>query len=504
MNPQLTPLGRALLAGAVFALFVGTTTGHMVVGGAGSAMLGLIAAAWFSARVGGRTVAAMNFTLEAPDGPTRARSAELAVVLTLSNPGPRIRELRASLRVAGEPDPSPVSQLDVPAGAEGTLRFDLHFPRAGHWTIHGIELSVGGLLGLTTLQVYRPCELPLNVRPRRLPRGATEGLLSKRGAWRDRAGPHIAREPGSGLELRELRDYVPGDALRIVAWKATARRGRMLVREFEEENIRRLQLLLDVGPTMRSGEIGRTGLDRAVDLCATLAEVGRYDRVGLTTFDSRVYGHLKPAAGRGHVQRQLHHLMDLSRVVDEDLTEISEAELRSRVGAFLEAQEGLNLRRIGEDPWRPAVARTLVDPIGELYNSGALYEAVTRYLAEERDRGHAALFAKSRPAKDTMSARLRLFCALRGLPVPYRLTGATDATERGLVEAINHNLLPGGPQRLILFSDLRSVRSDGPAFRALRLASARKRRVVLVPLGDLPRPMTDALRAARVQVARGW
>ncbi|MCA9540638.1 MAG: hypothetical protein KC620_17185, partial [Myxococcales bacterium] len=240
----------------------------------------------------------------------------------------------------------------------------------------------------------------------------------------------------------------------------------------------------------------------AIDLCATIAEEGAYDRIGLTSFDQRVYGHLKPEAGPGHVQRQLHHLMDLSRVVDEDLTEIADAELMAAVGGFLEGQDGMHLRRAGADPFQPRVARTLIDPLAELYDMGALYAAVTTYLAEERDRGHAALFAKARPARETLSARLRLFCALRGLPLPYRMTGPLDAFEQGLVDALAHNLVPGGAERLVLFTDLRGLRPDGAAARALRLATARKRQLVVMAFGEPTAEQSQMLHAARALLVR--
>ena len=341
-----------------------------------------------------------------------------------------------------------------------------------------------------------------SVRPRA--RAHIYSILPRRGATRERVGRHLNRQAGSGFELRELRDYVPGDPLKTVAWKATARRQRPLVRAFEEESVRRLQLLLDIGPTMRAGPAGGAPLDLAIDLCAAVAEHASGDRVGLTSFDFRVYGHLKPGAGRDHVQRQLHHLMDLSRVVDADLTEIADAELLARVGAFLELQEGLHLRREGPDPERPSVARTLVDPLAEIYDTGALYAAVTAYLARERDRGHAALFAKGRPAADTMAARLRLFCALRGLPIPYRLTGPDDAFEQGLVDAIAHTLRPGSAERILIFSDLRGLRVEGAALRALRLASARKKVIQIIAVGghSAPPDVLKALHAARVDVSQ--
>lgn len=501
---SLTPRGRALLAGGLLVLLIAASAGLPVLAASAALMLGVVSAGWFAARRLAAAAAALTVHLETPGGPTRARGEAIDVLLWLTHPGARpLGEVDLTLRVGGEPAPACRRTIHVPARGRGALSFPLRFPRAGHWFVHGVELRLTAPLGAAEAVVYRPCELALGVRPRRLPDRLVNRLLTRRGAPRERAGRHLSRQPGSGLELRELRDYVPGDPLKTVAWRATARRQRPLVRSFEEENTRRVQLLLDIGPTMRAGALGEAPLDRAIDLCASIAEIGVEDRIGLTSFDHRVYGHLKPGGGRGHVQRQLRHLMDLSRVVDEDLTEVTDAELMARVGAFLEAQHARSLRRAGDDPRRPRVARTLVDPLAELYDSGALYAEITTYLARERDRGHEALFAKARPAKSTLSARLRLFCALRGLPVAYRLTGAADAAEQGLVDAVGRNLTPGGADRLMLFTDLRGLRPDGPALRALRLARAHKKDVLVVPLGpEPPGHLLTALDAAGARVAR--
>lgn len=481
--PRLTGTGRALLVGAVAVIFVAATAGHVALLTIGTTMLALLSAAWLTTREAARAIDTLELWLDTPEGATRARTTPITLRVRVIQRGRRpLRDVHLAVRLVGAE--SPRALFDAPASAEADLDFVVPFPRAGHWRVHGVELTASGLFDLARTRRYRPAELAINIRPRRRPQAEVQALLAGRGAARDRAGRHIAGRTGSGLELREMRDYVPGDALKTVAWKATARRRRPLVRAFEEETVRRMQLIVDIGPAMRAGPEGRASLDRAIDLCATIAEHAVHDRIGLTTFDHRIYGHLRPAGGREHLQRQLHHLMDLARVVDEDLTEIGDAELLARVGAFIETQEGVAVGRNGPDPWRSA--RTLVDPLAELYDVGALFAHVTRYLAVERDRGHRALFAKNRPAKETLAARLRLFCALRGLPISYRLSGPLDAFETGLVDALAPTLRPGGADRIILFSDLRGLEPDGPAARALRLTRARKKQLLVVVLSPEP------------------
>lgn len=506
--PSLTRRGRATLLGGGLLLCLAATGGQPLLAASGAVMLALVGAAWVAVRADQRLLSRLKLTLVPLGGPSRSRGRPLPLQMTLEHRGGRpITRLEHRLRVTGEPHvwapglevPAPRG-LSIPARARGEVRFDLVFPRAGHWYVHGVDFKVPGPLGLTLARRYQPCELPLHIRPMRLPRRQVERLVDASGAPRERVGVHPNRMAGSGTELRELRDYVPGDALRSMAWRATARRQRPLVRAYEEESVRRLQLLLDIGPTMRATlHDGQAPLDQAIDVCATLVELSVQDRVGLTTYDHRVYGHLEAAGGHPHLKRMLRHLMDLSRVVDADLTEVADSEVLARVGAFLETQDGVSLRRAGEDPTRPRTARTLADPLAELYDTGVLYTAVTTYLAQERERGHAALHGKARPARDTLAARVRLFCALRGITLPYRLTGA--AREEGLVQAVGRCLSGRGADDLLIFSDLRGLSTDGPAVRALRLAASRHRQVTLVVLGPpLERPLLQALRSARVRM----
>lgn len=510
LPPALTRRGRATLLGAAMLLITAATGGQPLLAAAGAFMLALVAGAWVGVRADQRLLGRIKLELSALGGPSRGRGKRLPVQLVLEHRGRRaVSRVELRLRVTGEPtiqthqsDDEAPSGLSIPARARGALVLDLTFPRAGQWHVHGIDFKVPGPLGLTLARRYQPCELALHIRPRHLPDRQVERLIALSGAPRERVGAHRNRMAGSGMELRELRDYVPGDALRSMAWRATARRQRPLVRAYEEESVRRLQLLIDIGPTMRAGVVGDTPLDRALDLGSTLVELSVHDRLGLTTYDTRVYGTLEPGGGLPHQRRLLRHLMDVTRVVDADLTEIADSEVLARVGAFLEVQDGVPLRRAGDDPMRPRTARTLADPLAEIYDTGALYSAVTTWLAQERERAQAALHGKLRPARDTLAARLRLFCSLRGITLPYRLTGADR--EQGLVHAVGRCLSGKGADDLLILTDLRGWTPDGPAVRALKLASARHRQVTLVHMGPAPeRVVLTALRMARTRVVAG-
>ena len=101
-----------------------------------------------------------------------------------------------------------------------------------------------------------------------------------------------------GLEFADTRAFVPGDRLRSVNWRASARRGELIVNERHPDRNADVVLFLDSFAEARSGRRGDGTLERAVRAAATLA--GRYlerrDRVGLVTFGG-VLRWLEPGGG---------------------------------------------------------------------------------------------------------------------------------------------------------------------------------------------------------------
>lgn len=115
-----------------------------------------------------------------------------------------------------------------------------------------------------------------------------------------RAGNQVARARGDGIEYADLRDYVAGDRLRAINWRASARRGDLVVNERHPERSSDIVLLVDSFADLQAG--GRGVLDDAVRATATLAlrYLERRDRVGLVGFGG-VLRWIEP--GSGIVQR---------------------------------------------------------------------------------------------------------------------------------------------------------------------------------------------------------
>ncbi len=117
-------------------------------------------------------------------------------------------------------------------------------------------------------------------------------------------GPSRARGHHEGQEFASLRPYAPGDDIRAVDWKATARRGSPIVRETEPERNQILWLLLDCGRHLSARlPDGRTKLDCAVDAALALARAAarRGDQVGALLFGAEVHRLVPPGRGASQV-----------------------------------------------------------------------------------------------------------------------------------------------------------------------------------------------------------
>ena len=138
-----------------------------------------------------------------------------------------------------------------------------------------------------------------------------------RSTWRARlararlAGDHLSRFRGRGMDYRESRAYQPGDDVRSMDWRITARTGVPHVKLYQEERERPVVLFLDLNPGMFFGSRGMLKSVAAARAAALVAWAAaeRGDRVGAMLFDG---GHcdLPPRGGRHGVLRLIRELVE--------------------------------------------------------------------------------------------------------------------------------------------------------------------------------------------------
>jgi uncharacterized protein (DUF58 family) len=235
-------------------------------------------------------------------------------------------------------------ELTLPARTRSELRFVLSARAAGRVVLQGLAVAVPGPLGLFLSPLYFPSPLTIKVLPRTALQASGRARLAA-GEAVERSGLTPLRRRGAGMELHEIRELRPGDPFKSIAWKASARAGKLLMREVEHEVQDTLQLVLDVSGSMRGGRPGERKLDHCIELAALLAQhaLERGDRVGLLTVDGRVLTQVPDAEGMRHMLRIYDALLKTTEVVDGDLTHADDDAVSAIVGLYLRRQEGVDL-----------------------------------------------------------------------------------------------------------------------------------------------------------------
>jgi uncharacterized protein (DUF58 family) len=363
------------------------------------------------------------------------------------------------------------------ARSEVTVSGELTALCVGTWHLHGAAVELKGALGLCAVEAYFPSSLAIQVFPRPSVRALPEGARPQSGAPDDKLGLHALRLRGSGGELRELREHAPGDPFKHIAWKATARTGRLMVRDLDRETMTTHFLLVDLGATMRRGRAGATKLDFAIDLASAYARAALKagDRAGLITFDGRIVDEVKPGDGPSHRLRLVQPLLSAMNAVDEDLTELTDSELVAQVARYLLHQEGVDTRQRRAPPIDdPSWAHLAASATGELYDLRVLEQAVQSALGPTS----TARLSTVRAQTPEMQ-RLRLFCRLRGIELPYRRVAEEGRRSSGLGAALERAARGRGSQRIVVLSDLEGLeRGLDEVARAVRLARRRGHRLV--------------------------
>ncbi len=162
----------------------------------------------------------------------------------------------ASLQV--ELDTAGIHRVDRRTRIEATVT-----PRAaGRRGIAAVTFEMVDRAGLFALQLTLPAHAAFDVLPAARP-GAAVSARARQAGRRPALAAVMGPFPGDGGELRQLRERLPGDPLRHVDWKATARWARLVVREFEPSPDAGVLFVLDASWPMREGPSGVTPFDVA-------------------------------------------------------------------------------------------------------------------------------------------------------------------------------------------------------------------------------------------------
>lgn len=136
-------------------------------------------------------------------------------------------------------------------------------------------------------------------------------IRSRRMVDTSMAGRYRSVFRGSGIEFEEVREYSPGDDVKRIDWKVSARMGRPFLKMYREERELIVMLLVDLSASGAFGTQTDLKREKATELAAVLAfnAIRNSDRVGAILFTDRVEKYLPPNKGAAHVWRVIQELL---------------------------------------------------------------------------------------------------------------------------------------------------------------------------------------------------
>jgi len=125
------------------------------------------------------------------------------------------------------------------------------------------------------------------------------------------AGQYHSVFKGAGIAFSEVRQYMPGDDIRLIDWNVSARMNDAYIKLFTEERERTVLLLVDQSASGHFGSVGMEKRELAAELAAVLAfsAIKNNDRVGLVIFTDKVERFVPPKKGRKHVLRVVSEIL---------------------------------------------------------------------------------------------------------------------------------------------------------------------------------------------------
>jgi uncharacterized protein (DUF58 family) len=116
---------------------------------------------------------------------------------------------------------------------------------------------------------------------------------------------------GRGMDFDEVREYTPGDEVRLIDWNVTARSGHPFIKKFTEERELTILLVVDVSASGNFGSNQQSKRELAAEVASTLAfsAIRNRDKVGLVLFTDQIEAYIPPQKGRRHVLRVVREIL---------------------------------------------------------------------------------------------------------------------------------------------------------------------------------------------------
>lgn len=183
------------------------------------------------------------------------------------------------------------------ADEEKTYTYELRPTIRGEYTFFNVNVFIHSILGLVERRIKNELEQKILVYPsilqmNRFSLMAVARLSTMRGVKK-------VRRVGTSYEFAQIRNYVKGDDYRSINWKATSRRGDLMINQFEDERSQQIFSVIDKGRSMQMPFNGMSLLDYAINTSLVISSVSlqKHDKAGLMTFSDKIGATIKAEEG---------------------------------------------------------------------------------------------------------------------------------------------------------------------------------------------------------------
>lgn len=197
--------------------------------------------------------------------------------------------------------------LSVEPGKNKTIQYDVHPLKRGEYYFGAVNVFVKSPIGFIQKRYRFSQDMMVPVYPSFMQMRKYE-LLAISNRLTD-AGIKKIRRRGNNAEFEQIKEYVAGDDYRTVNWKATARRNKLMINQYQDEKSQQVYSIIDMGRVMRMPFEGLSLLDYAINSSLVISNIAmlKQDKAGIVTFSHKVQS-LLPADRRN---AQLQKILEL-------------------------------------------------------------------------------------------------------------------------------------------------------------------------------------------------
>jgi uncharacterized protein (DUF58 family) len=223
----------------------------------------------------------------------------------------------------------------------------------GSAILPGVTVRFGDLQGLFFIQRFLPARQSFRVLPTCIDVD-TAHPTTKQVNSLPPPGIHRMQRAGMGSELLELREYVPGDPPKSIAWKVSAKRDVLMTRQYESEVPVRTTLFIDASFGTRLGAFGLRPIDQIILLAGSIARstMALRDPVGLVCFDNAHAKTVPSGIGERHFYRILDQLTECAEPARPPLARLTTPLLEHTWATLQDRHPELLLPRVNQLPFR--------------------------------------------------------------------------------------------------------------------------------------------------------